>query len=582
MARLWRSRLTKWQPSAFKRAVLDERRRRWLAADAGSGALAQRRRAARAAVAERDGAWRAAADALQTCAAALAANAGALHAALWPVACVAHGAHAASVQALRRAVVLLRKRRRRIRSDLRPRAAPASATSSAAVDTDVATTDDRQAHAEGASDSNAVAADDTNDDDANGALDAGENDFAATNASENSGDANVTQSDDDNETDSDADVDDADVRQAVDEMSTVDDNRLDSLAAIDRACEQRHEESVVIKEGELEAVERPMSALDGVLDALLRYSPEETYMSEVHACHAAQVQMLVDAVSALLRAHTAARLAHGRANKEFYDQMHSLRHKQKALDAELAERAQWRAQADALDQQHAALSSPSGQNAPRDTAPKIKRTEALDFALAAKTVPDFYASLRTLPEIDDGDDGDCVAYAQNAPTEPLRESIGALLRKIDELQQNSKQQAAQRKKQKRPPLIRYHLGLRAAKRFVQSRSALMVVVATDLEQSEAMRKALVDLQQLGRRMRVPVVYALGRDALALVLQRPKRSTSFVSVVNADGAEPELKQAIAHWNDARNEMRRAAERAKAAERKRLADAAENSVEFKPQK
>ena len=75
---------------------------------------------------------------------------------------------------------------------------------------------------------------------------------------------------------------------------------------------------------------------------------------------------------------------------------------------------------------------------------------------------------------------------------------------------------------------------------------------------------------------------LGRDALALVLQRPKRSTSFVSVVNADGAEPELKQAIAHWNDARNEMRRAAERAKAAERKRLADAAENSVEFKPQK
>ena len=92
--------------------------------------------------------------------------------------------------------------------------------------------------------------------------------------------------------------------------------------------------------------------------------------------------------------------------------------------------------------------------------------------------------------------------------------------------------------------------------FIQSFiHSIIQSIKLDIEPTEAMLAQIASLQQVGRKARVPIVYAMSQTELYGAIGRPGRKrASFVVVTDISGAEPEMQVALQAWQKARNKLR----------------------------
>ena len=326
-------------------------------------------------------------------------------------------------------------------------------------------------------------------------------------------------------------------------------------------------------------------------------------------CSAAQFAQLTSGFATILTEVRQVRASQSAANTLFHvDLKAELKQYEERIAKELRRRQLWHTHSALVEERAELLSDPTrNEPVPPSTIGSVSDS-ALKKALQAKTVGEFYQSATRLPELTRNPEAtdaflalpdDCFEpfvhdrYVQNAQSDELLSALTAMLAKLDELQLKSKKHAANRRANKpgRPALLRYQVGLNAAKRSLgkAGKSSLMIIIAIgkfcyqqqqkqpkkkiffliflflkiqkkkkkkkDIEPTNVMLDTIRSLQQAGRKARVPIVYAFTqRDLFKAIGRKGTGKTSFVTVTDCTGAEADLQRVVRAWQQARTQFR----------------------------
>jgi ribosomal protein L7Ae-like RNA K-turn-binding protein len=165
---------------------------------------------------------------------------------------------------------------------------------------------------------------------------------------------------------------------------------------------------------------------------------------------------------------------------------------------------------------------------------------ALDRALKSDSVIQFYKRLNRIQHVASPAVG---AYVNNAISEELTSAVVAVLTQLDRLQLKGKTAGSVRAK-------RFDIGINAAHKRLEARSALCIFVAVDIEPVPTLLKSIGELQSKAHRRHVPLIFALTRCELAAALNRQTeagdKQVSVVCVTSDMGANRELKALRALW------------------------------------
>jgi ribosomal protein L7Ae-like RNA K-turn-binding protein len=165
---------------------------------------------------------------------------------------------------------------------------------------------------------------------------------------------------------------------------------------------------------------------------------------------------------------------------------------------------------------------------------------ALDKALKSDSVIQFYKRLNRIQHVASPAVG---AYVNNAISEELTSAVVAVLTQLDRLQLKGKTTGSVRAK-------RFDIGINAAHKRLEARSALCIFVAVDIEPVPTLLKSIGELQSKAHRRHVPLIFALTRCELAAALNRQTeagdKQVSVVCVTSDMGANRELKALRTLW------------------------------------
>jgi ribosomal protein L7Ae-like RNA K-turn-binding protein len=176
-----------------------------------------------------------------------------------------------------------------------------------------------------------------------------------------------------------------------------------------------------------------------------------------------------------------------------------------------------------------------------ETPPLPEDFKALELALKSDSVVAFYRKLQRFPAVEPAPRA---SYMTIEPTEELVSAVVAILHKLDHLQVRGKKSGAPRAK-------RLDIGMHATRKRLEARSAIAIVLATDIEPVPTLLNEIAALQALAhKRGRVPVMCMMTRRELATALNRQndagEKMVSVVTISSVTGAEREFRALRALW------------------------------------
>lgn len=182
-----------------------------------------------------------------------------------------------------------------------------------------------------------------------------------------------------------------------------------------------------------------------------------------------------------------------------------------------------------------------------DMPPLPEDFKALELALKSESVVAFYKKLRRLPPVEAAP---LSTYVNHDVSEELTSAVVAILGQLDRYQVRGKQTNAPRAK-------RFDIGMHATRKRLEARSAIAIVLATDIEPLPTLMKEIEELQKLALQRGVPVLCVMTRRDLATALNRQnaagEKLMSVVTIVRALGAESEIRALKEMWRKARNKF-----------------------------
>lgn len=182
-----------------------------------------------------------------------------------------------------------------------------------------------------------------------------------------------------------------------------------------------------------------------------------------------------------------------------------------------------------------------------DMPPLPEDFKALELALKSETVVAFYKKLRRLPPVEAAP---LAAYVNHDVSEELVSAVVAILGQLDRYQVRGKKTNAPRAK-------RLDIGLHATRKRLEARSAIAIVLATDVEPLPTLLNEIDELQKLALQRGVPVLCVMTRRELATALNRQnaagEKLVSVVTIVRSLGAEQEVRALREMWRKARNKF-----------------------------
>jgi ribosomal protein L7Ae-like RNA K-turn-binding protein len=188
-----------------------------------------------------------------------------------------------------------------------------------------------------------------------------------------------------------------------------------------------------------------------------------------------------------------------------------------------------------------------GKDNSLDMPPLPEDFKALELALKSESVVAFYKKLRRLPPVEAAP---LATYVNHDVSEELTSAVVAILGQLDRYQVRGKQTNAPRAK-------RLDIGMHATRKRLEARSAIAIVLATDIEPLPTLMKEIEELQKMALQRRVPVLCVMTRRDLATALNRQnaagEKLVSVVTIVRALGAEPEIRALREMWRKARNKF-----------------------------